>query len=462
MQPSRILYLPIEHVQRELDGKLLLALEAVSRGYTVVLGEHERLNKRATRLPPGVYLYKDCASWQAAKIFPGLKQRNHKITALDEEGLIFRSKEAYLRERVDSDAIKHLDILFAWGQLQKRVLLEKQGLREDIIRVVGNPRLDLCRLSPSAVHPDSPFTVLVNTRFSIINGHKPAEQVIDSLRRLKVIRGEEDESFFTAFMARDKPLLEATVEAVKKISGLDKKIRVIVRPHPAESSDLYIKEFNELENVAVDNSTSLTEQLSISNIVLHEGCTTAIEAALMGKPSIALELTPPLSPYQSLPNSFSTVCHSIDEAISVVHQAYRGEISATSKITEKALDALQNASGEFSFVRIMNAIDTLGAAPQCVKALRNALGKGQRIKDIKLRYKHMLHLYLIPRLLNKSATETSRRAASLANKNAKFPLLSRDAFQNRLSIIKSLYPNNVEPQVTLIDAQTVLLSRREN
>src|SRR5690606_38589735 len=126
---------------------------------------------------------------------------------------IFRSEEAYLRDRVDSGAVKYLDTLFAWGQLQKRVLLAKRGLNKDIIRVVGNPRLDLCRLYPPTTYAEKPFTVLVNTRFSIINGHKPAEQVIDSLRRLKVIQSADDESFFAAFMDRDKPLLEATLEA---------------------------------------------------------------------------------------------------------------------------------------------------------------------------------------------------------------------------------------------------------
>src|SRR5690606_22908900 len=146
IRSSSILYLPIEHVQREIDGKLLLALEAVSRGYSVVLGEHERLNKRATSLPPGVYLYKDCASWQAAKVFPGLKQRGHKVTSLDEEGLLFRREEAYLRDRVDSGAVKSLDALFAWAHVQIRVLLANLLLNWDIIGRVGNPRLDLCRL----------------------------------------------------------------------------------------------------------------------------------------------------------------------------------------------------------------------------------------------------------------------------------------------------------------------------
>ena len=79
-----VLYLPIEHVQRELDGKLLLAIEAVRRGYTVVVGEHERLNRRIARLPAGAYLYKDCASWQAAKLFPRLQQAGHEVLALDD------------------------------------------------------------------------------------------------------------------------------------------------------------------------------------------------------------------------------------------------------------------------------------------------------------------------------------------------------------------------------------------
>lgn len=456
-----VLILPIELIQRELDGKLLLALEAVQRGYQVIIGEHERLNRRLKRLPLGAYLYKDAASWQAAKLFPRLKAEGHRVLALDEEGLIFASEELYLRSRVDEQAVANLDVLFAWGQVHRRVLLEKPNMPADIIKVTGNPRLDLCRLLSQPTPKRAKFVVLVNTRFALINGHKPAEQVIESLRRLKVISNSADEAFFGAFMQRDKPLLQAFIDAVRALAALGDDVHVIVRPHPAESSELYRDAFSRLANVVVDNDTPLTRHIAESDILLHEGCTTAIEAALMGKPSVALALTPPLSEPQGLPNTFSHPCHSAREAVDYIDACRQGTIISRPNIGTQAQHALENASGRYAFQLIMDAVDAFKLAPQSIAGARARLARGQRLKSLRLTLKRLFYIELLPRLLNKSATDISRRSASFANKHAKFPALDQHSLAERVATIAELYPQPVNYRITQIDSQTFQLSAKD-
>lgn len=453
-----VLYFPIEHIQRELDGKLLLALEAVRRGYQVVVGEHERLNRRLKQLPRGAYLYKDAASWQAAKLFPKLQAAGHKTLALDEEGLIFRSEQAYLRDRVDAQAIAHLDILFAWGELQHRVLLDKENINPDILCTVGNPRMDLCRLSASTPAPGKKFVVLVNTRFSSVNGHKSSEQLLDSLRRMSVIREPADETFYAAFIQRDIPLLQEFIQATRDIAALDDAIQVIVRPHPSESSERYQRAFADYKNITVDNQAPLTQHLHDADIILHEGCTTAIEAALMGKPSVALELTPPLSAPLALPNSFSQICVTREQAVAAIANAWRSGHSSAPDIGEQARAALKNATGPYAFELILDAIDALSLNRSPSSLLHDALAHGQRIKDLRLTLKHWLYLKWLPRLLGKQPADISKRAASFANKYAKFPLLDLTSFKQRADAVIALYPHPVSMEIARIDSQTFLLT----
>ena len=453
-----VLYLPIEHVQRELDGKLLLAIEAVRRGYTVVVGEHERLNRRIALLPAGAYLYKDCASWQAAKLFPRLQQAGHKVLALDEEGLIFRSEEAYLRDRVDSTAVRHLDLLFAWGDVQKQVLLKKNEVRPESIRVVGNPRLDLCRLTPATHHSRPPFRLLVNTRFTIVNSIKSTAQTLDALRRLGVIRNPQDEDFYAAFVARDTILIKAFVDAVRQLAQQGNRIDIIVRPHPGEATSYYASAFAGLDNVRVDNRTSLTEQLSWADLVLHEGCTTAIEAALMGIPSVALSPTPPLSEPLGVPNSFSECYTLASDAVARINELVRTNTSFSPSLDASAMRALENAQGAYAFERICDELATVTPPTARTRTLTQQLSRGARLQDIRLSLKALFYLRLLPRLRGPAAP-MSKRAASFANKQAKFPLMAASRIRARVEAIAALHPAATSLDIKRIDSQTFVLTR---
>ena len=52
------LLIPVETLNRELDGKLLLALLAASRGMQVFLGGRQAIHARLPNLPTSIYLAK--------------------------------------------------------------------------------------------------------------------------------------------------------------------------------------------------------------------------------------------------------------------------------------------------------------------------------------------------------------------------------------------------------------------
>ena len=57
--PSPSLLLPVETLNREFDGKLLLALHAAERGWDVVIGKRSTLHDHVWRLPRSIYFSKD-------------------------------------------------------------------------------------------------------------------------------------------------------------------------------------------------------------------------------------------------------------------------------------------------------------------------------------------------------------------------------------------------------------------
>ena len=84
---SKLLYLPIEIWSREFHAKSLLALNAVNKGWSVIIGPKSHLERRLNRLPSGIV-------WQSgfhnnfAAHYTKIRSMGHKIVANDEEGLV--------------------------------------------------------------------------------------------------------------------------------------------------------------------------------------------------------------------------------------------------------------------------------------------------------------------------------------------------------------------------------------
>jgi len=120
---EKIFYLPIETIAREFDARMLLTHEALSRGYSIIIGQRSTVYKAAEVIQDGIYFYKS----HGYENFPKSKDQKNKVfkyISLDEEGLVFVDDKQYLVQS-KPDKLSHLDIVFTWGSYQRNLLVKE-------------------------------------------------------------------------------------------------------------------------------------------------------------------------------------------------------------------------------------------------------------------------------------------------------------------------------------------------
>jgi len=298
--PLPRVYLPVETAARELDAKLLLALFLQREGFEVVIGSHARLHNTIHRYPPGIYVA-HLFDRKKRRIFRILRDLGHVIAAWDEEGLVWQSPEVYRRRRVDTEALSHVSRIFAWGREQARALAPVTEQTGTEVRITGNPRQDLYAPALRSLHEveageirdQHGAFILINSNFGWINhARAPRQNIEKSEEELAAIaRASRHPPEYIRFRYR---MFRHFCELVPALARRFPERRIIVRPHPSESRDIWQRIARGLGNVRVVYDHRLVPWLLAAEHVIHNGCTTAVEAALLGK--IPIDFRPESNP----------------------------------------------------------------------------------------------------------------------------------------------------------------------
>jgi len=351
---KKLVCLPVEVYKREFDAKVFLGMKAVERGYQVVIGHHK--DPVLLKTPAGFYLYKDHGVG-SLRLVNNWFEHDCVVAALDEEGLIRKSDNLYKQSRVNDQAISRLEVVFAWGEEQK-TLLEKCGVEKKIV-VSGNPRFDLLYLLNDAEEKNRKTVsrrnnILINTRFGSINS-AVGDGYVENMRRCGELDTEEDMREWEKFSKNERIIFE---EFVKLIINLGEQggLNVIIRPHPEERHDTYSKVAEKYSNIRVDFGSSLVDHLSWCDVLIHDGCTTAIEGKAMGK--IVLGLRPSIVDYDygALANKFSKNFETFNDLANFLFQ-----LNAGGAVCERNLDFASSKIANFksgdSHKKILDTID---------------------------------------------------------------------------------------------------------
>ena len=120
--------------------------------------------------------------------------------------------------------------------------------------------------------------VLINTNFGLGNNVKSESDVINNyINRFPQVRKliEYQKMQVTNFIS--------LAQLISKETGLN----VVLRPHPEESHEVYLKAFSNYSNIHVVYEGSVIPWLIASKMIIHHDCTTSLEAAMVGRGSIA-------------------------------------------------------------------------------------------------------------------------------------------------------------------------------
>ncbi|MFD1446463.1 surface carbohydrate biosynthesis protein [Oceanobacillus profundus] len=273
---KRWLYLPVEVKVREMDAKLLLAYYAVKEGYQVIIGEHKMVELASTVYPAGVFFSKGYPRGFRKRIITNAKNSGHTVVELDEEGLLLNNKTQYLRNRMVSDMLDLVTQEYCWGGFQKEVIVSANPRQEQKCYIVGNPRFDLLTPKFNILYKEEAEQirneygefVLINTRFPNYNS----------------FNGMKNDTIESMYY---KKLYYSFVEMTKAMCREFPNTNFVIRPHPGENFESYRNTFSSYHNVFVVHEGSIIKWLLAAEVVIHNGCTSSIEACLLEKPIIS-------------------------------------------------------------------------------------------------------------------------------------------------------------------------------
>ena len=359
----KFLYLPIEITNRELDAKILVALQAARNGFTVFLGSMEVL-KLAEAVGSGVVLYKD-SSAPMARVFERLRERNVRVAVHDEEGFVHRDDDAYVSTRLRFDTIKFVDLFCAWGSRQARMV---EGVAHEYssgVKVVstGHPRIDLLRFlgldegfSESVSVGGNSNYILINTKLAECNHRQGVDGWLNILDAHSMIRSEDERCMRLRQIEYKRRLLENYKRLISRLSCEFPELKIVIRPHPAEDKSFWIEYSSAFSNVCVDWSGSIGEWISRARVVVHTGCTTGLEAAVAGRPVVAYKPIRDKEFEIDLPDSVSAFAGSDDDVVSFVRA---GGAGGSVMVKQKLAEFVTGLDGGYAFERIVDEFGQL-------------------------------------------------------------------------------------------------------
>ena len=311
----RTLILPCETRVREFDAKLLLGLVAAGRGICTIVGAKKTIDLSLSRYPAGVYIGKSVTARSRHNLALA-RSCGHRVALWDEEGLVWASREVYWRTKVDGPTLNEPELLIAWGEDNADAWREHPEHAGGPIAVCGNPRADLLKKPLQALFEDEVARirsqygrfVLINTNFSRVNHVQPRQN-----RHLKWLREQRPDDPRGGFAAHKYELFKAFTEAIPALARTLPEVQFVVRPHPSERRETWEDLLNGLDNVRIDSRGNVVAWLLASDGLIHNGCTTAVEAFQVARPALAYRPVRSQRFDHPLPNDISLSCENLDE-----------------------------------------------------------------------------------------------------------------------------------------------------
>ena len=357
------LMIPVETQVREMDAKLLLASFAAERGFPVVIGSRAFLHFRVSSIPRGVYLAKSLRTL-SIRMFHILRSLGHEIVAWDEEGLLREPDPEYYRWRLSPVTMGQVSHLMAWGPDDARTFREYPGYGGAPIHVTGNPRIDLMRPElrefyrpeVDAIRGRYGDFVLVNTNFSKVNHFYPE---LSELKRAVAAADTGTANPFDVGKGRHKLAIFARFqEMLPRLCEAVGDCTVVVRPHPAENPGPWHAIAARCKNLQVANDGNVLPWLMASRTLIANGCTTQVEAAVLGTPAVSYQPVVSKEFDFELPDAVSRQAFSLDELCDTVRAVVDGKLGPldserSREVLERHIAALEGPLAAERMVRVL-------------------------------------------------------------------------------------------------------------
>jgi surface carbohydrate biosynthesis protein len=371
MSNKPILYILLEVKARELEGRTLLALEAATRGFLTIVGNKEHINYglKSNILRPGVYFDKSLTRGKEEKL-ESVAAKGCMVASQDEEGgLLDQSIDRFISFRSTPETVAITNAIFCWGNHDCAGWSKHHQDSSSRIFITGSPRIDFWRsdfdsyfrLDMNNIKKRFDPFVLLPSRFVGANNYRSIEERIEQGRNNGSIRTMQDELLLRSKAADSRKMFILFTEMINSMAEKYKDLNFVVRPHPAEKVSGWQKRLEKKDNLHLVFEKGISPWVRSAEAILHNGCTTGIEAYVCGVPAIAY--TPFESPInRKIPNRLSIKCTTEEEVSRVLSRIITGEKvdeHRTPENDETIRHRLANVKGDTAAKRIVDVLEKL-------------------------------------------------------------------------------------------------------
>jgi len=462
------LIIPVENQVRELDPKLLLAYVAAKRGFSSILGFRREIHFHISSFPTGIYLSKSMTA-ASDLMFQIMRKLGHEIVAWDEEALVHLPPDTYFSRRLSPVAMAFVSHMLAWGQDNAELWQQYPHLPDGAeIHVTGNPRNDLLRPEIRHYYEETVGElrkrygdfILINTNFNHVNAFYPGLNLFvpndKSGGDPKPGRAAKGMSREYAEGLRDhkQSIFKKFQQLIPAVAGTFPEHNIVVRPHPTENQEIYLQISSDCERVKVTNEGNVVPWLMAAKALIHNGCTTGVEAFVMGVPAISYRATVndfyDLGFYR-LPNLLSYQCFDFEELRLTLEKILGGELGAAGGDERQTLvdQYLASLDGPLACERIVEV---------CEKILDGQFKKSKPgLLDLLTGY-CMATIRTLKRKL-KARLPGSRKKPEFHRH--RYPKVSLEEIRTRVARLQQVLGDSRELQIEQISDQFFRISKSE-
>ncbi|HVI89643.1 MAG TPA: surface carbohydrate biosynthesis protein [Dongiaceae bacterium] len=368
--------MPMEIASRELDSRLLLACLAVARGYEVVLGQKWLIERNIAAMPPGLYLSKTLTGRDGLAMAEA-KRLGYRVAAIDEElpGLVMSAKQL---RWMSAEAVAATDLIFIAGSNNAQAVAERFPEAANRVVQAANPRWDLLRPELRAFHAAEVAAlkarhgrfILINTNLGFTNSQKGnADQIIRDQARLGKLdlNNPEHSSYVASILQMEADNRQAVEKLLQQLPEAFPGHRVILRPHPSESLDLWTNLIGGRQGMEVIREGAAVPWIAASEILIHTNCTTGVEALALDKPAICVMPSESTANNRYLSNRINPLARDVEETIGLMrriierpmaaHQAYSTDMQMAFR------QAMSHDPARLGAESVLDRLEPLMAAP---------------------------------------------------------------------------------------------------
>lgn len=446
------IYIPIEVKARELEGRGLLAIAAAERGHNVILGEKRDTLSLAMKgyLAPGIIHEKSLTPSDAKiQVMAGLNEQGHVITSQDEEhGLLDETYDQFANRRYSEETVSRAAGIFTWGAHDEAALNAHYKEYSGRIKPTGSPRADFWRKDFSDYfrnhevneeNRQKPY-VLIASNFHTFTNENLLWNQLARLREAGYFdRDPGMESHIYENTAYQLHLAFEFIKMIRSLVSTFPEVDFIFRPHPTEAMDAWGKMIGDFPNLYVKRTGTISGWLRNSSMLLHNGCTSAIEAAVFGLPRIAYRPIP--SEFErDMPNRISYPAFNMEELQERVTAILDGRrMEGMEEVEQRTREFLEsrfaNLKGELAADRMVDEWEKIGksAGLEDVPISDLFTGGSKRLYDLKKDIKRKL---VTVRNTVSPSYSSGGQQGKLLNTTHKFPSLETEEVHQLLNNLR--------------------------